>query len=467
MSTSGKPSTDPANPTESHAESADRHNANKARSAANLDEARRRATQKRNYNSDATRSRLRELFAETWHCEPRSWQIDITEAILLGLDSVLIAGTGSGKTMPFMLTLKYDTAATVLVISPLKILQEDQACRFCAAGIPSCAVNGDTYGAVRKDLESMQYRALLTSPEMCLETDSFRKFLTSPGLQKSVRAVIIDEAHCIAQWGGDFRKHYGMLHKLRALFPATVPFLAATATLPPLALKEVCDKLHIDLDESYFVNLGNDRHNISQHVRFINSARDYSALKDLLSVDAQERKDLVKTIVFVNSRNGTQEVCREVRRLLPRRLRRYVDFLHAVRKDWTKRKIMQRFRRGRIRILIATEAAGMGADIPDIIQVIQLGAPSSLSVYLQRAGRAVRDVVLQGRAFLLVEKSAFKLQKRKPPKKKAADDCQMAWGKVIHPSLRTYITHPSCRRDTSDAYFDNPPRQRRKSWVHE
>ena len=194
---------------------------------------------------------------------------------------------------------------------------------------------------------------------MCLENDAFRKFLTSPDFQKSIRAVIIDEAHCISQWGGDFRKHYGSLNKLRALFPATVPFLAATATLPPKALDEVCDKLHIDLDESYFINLGNDRPNITQHVRFIDSAHDYSALKDLLSVNAKKPDDIVKTIVFVNSRNGTQEVCREVRKLLPRHLRKHVDFLHAVRKDRTKRRIMRRFRNGRIRILIATEAAGM------------------------------------------------------------------------------------------------------------
>ncbi|KAI5891101.1 P-loop containing nucleoside triphosphate hydrolase protein [Schizophyllum commune H4-8] len=455
--------------------------------------------------------------------------------------------------MPFMLALKYDTNATVLVISPLKILQDDQASRFRDAGIAAAAVNGDTYSKVKQNLEALKYRALLTSPEMCLENDAFRKFLTSSDFQRSIRAVIIDEAHCIGQWGGDFRKHYGSLNKLRALFPATVPFLAATATLPPKALNEVCDKLHIDLDESYFINLGNDRPNITQHVRFIDSAHDYSALKELLSVNAKKPDDIVKTIVFVNSRNGTQEVCREVRKLLPRHLRKHVDFLHAVRKDRTKRRIMRRFRNGRIRILIATEAAGMGADIPDIIQVIQLGAPRSLSIYLQRAGRAVRNAVLQGRAYLLMEKSAFRLQKKKKPKKKAADDwsdddaddvlanddlnadcdvqledgdaealpavdqsddsgrgdgvgeegnaasgdvvvpcddasraaevtagtnggkdgtstgvkkpsrtpdSQMTWGKVIDLSLRKYVTESTCRRVTSDTYFDNPPGRR-------
>lgn len=134
MSTSSNISPGPENPTESHAESADRHDANKARSAANLDEARRRAARKSQYDSAATRSRLKDLFRDTWHCEARDWQIDVTEAMLLGLDSVLIAGTGSGKTMPFMLTLKYDHQATVLVVSPLKILQDDQVCAVLAMG---------------------------------------------------------------------------------------------------------------------------------------------------------------------------------------------------------------------------------------------------------------------------------------------------------------------------------------------
>ena len=95
MSTSSNISPGPENPTESHAESADRHDANKARSAANLDEARRRAARKSQYDSAATRSRLKDLFRDTWHCEARDWQIDITEAMLLGLDSVLIAGPSS------------------------------------------------------------------------------------------------------------------------------------------------------------------------------------------------------------------------------------------------------------------------------------------------------------------------------------------------------------------------------------
>ncbi|TRM56542.1 P-loop containing nucleoside triphosphate hydrolase protein [Schizophyllum amplum] len=472
---------------------ASHHEVNKVRSAANLQDARDRAFRKRGYNYEATRSDLSSAFRSTWGYEPREWQLDITEALLLGLDSVLIAGTGAGKTMPFMLPLKYDEQRTILVISPLKILQEDQAHRFTVAGIPAVAVNGDTWATVQSDLNAHKYRAILTSPEMCLEFPAFRQYLSTPEFQRHLTTVAVDEAHCIGQWGGDFRKHYAMLHKLRALFPSTIPFLAATATLPPAARDEVCAELNIDLHDSYFVNLGNDRPNITQEVRFVESAHDYAALAELLPTNARTAKDIPKTLIFVNSRVGTQEACREIRKLFPRRLRKRIDFLHAVRKDKSKRRVMRRFRRGSTRILVATEAAGMGADIPDIMQVIQLGVPQSLSVYLQRAGRGVRDTTLHGRAILLVEKSVFRKQKKRKKKGKdeedsdeeldvdsgdegdngvedigessivldtavaATDEASKVWVKEIDPALRTYIASKVCRHTTSDKYFDNPP----------
>ncbi|TRM60049.1 hypothetical protein BD626DRAFT_382400, partial [Schizophyllum amplum] len=120
-----------------------------------------------------------------------------------------------------------------------------------------------------QDLNAHKYRAILTSPEMCLEFPAFRQYLSTPEFQRHLTTVAVDEAHCIGQWGGDFRKHYAMLHKLRALFPSTIPFLAATATLPPAARDDVCAELNINLHDSYFVNLGNDRPNITQEVRFV------------------------------------------------------------------------------------------------------------------------------------------------------------------------------------------------------
>src|ERR1700684_1778735 len=101
-----------------------------ARSYQNLDSARRNAAKKNGYNSSSTRAQLSDLFHARFGSNPYDWQLDVTEAILLGLDSVIIAGTGFGKTMPFMLPLLLDEKKKVVILSPLKVLQEDQVSSF-------------------------------------------------------------------------------------------------------------------------------------------------------------------------------------------------------------------------------------------------------------------------------------------------------------------------------------------------
>jgi superfamily II DNA helicase RecQ len=183
--------------------------------------------------------------------------------------------------------------------------------------------------------------------------------LTDEKFQENICAVIIDEAHCISQWGGDFRKAYALLEKLRALLPPNIPFLATSATLPPLALHEVRSKLAIDAASSFYINLGNDRPNIAMCVQEINASDDYEALRPLLAHNVTSREHLEKTIVFAHTVNATQMTCKKVRLFFPKPLRKYVDYLHSLRTPTAKRRVMRRFRQGKVMILIATEAAGM------------------------------------------------------------------------------------------------------------
>lgn len=183
--------------------------------------------------------------------------------------------------------------------------------------------------------------------------------LTDEKFQENICAVIVDEAHCISQWGGDFRKVYALLEKLRALLPPNIPFLATSATLPPSALREVRSKLAIDAASSFYINLGNDRPNIAMCVQEINGSDDYEALRPLLAHDVTSHEDLEKAIVFTNSVNTTQMTCKKVRQFYPKHLRKYVDYLHSLRTPSAKRRVMRCFRSGKIMILIATEAAGM------------------------------------------------------------------------------------------------------------
>jgi bloom syndrome protein len=194
---------------------------------------------------------------------------------------------------------------------------------------------------------------------MCLLHPEFRKMLTDEKFQENICAVIIDEAHCISQWGGDFRKVYALLEKLRALLPPNIPFLATSATLAPLVLREVCSKLAIDAASSFHINLGNDRPNIAMCVQEINGSDDYEALRPLLAHNVTSYEHLEKTIVFTNTVNMTQMTCKRVQLFFPKPLRKYVDYLHSLRTPTAKRRVMRRFRQGKVMILIATEAAGM------------------------------------------------------------------------------------------------------------
>lgn len=201
-------------------------------------------------------------------------------------------------------------------------------------------------------LSNNQFQSMLTSPEMALKHDDFKKIINNEDFNKDICAVVVDEAHCVSQWGGDFRTHYAALDKLRAVLPLHIPFLATSATMPEPALREVRSKLSIDAESSFFLNLGNDRPNLAMHTQEIRASDDYEALRPLLSLEE-------KSIVFCNSVKGTQLTCKKVREFFSKSDRRKIDYLHALRTPRARARVMRRFRQGKVKILIATEAAGM------------------------------------------------------------------------------------------------------------
>lgn len=214
---------------------------------------------------------------------------------------------------------------------------------------------------VFQDLHDGRYRGILTSPEMCLENVAFRDFLASTNF-RDICAIVVDEAHCIAQWGEDFRTAFREIGKLRAFFPAHIPILATSATLTDSALREVRTQLSIDIDDSFFLNLGNDRPNVSYSVLTLDSSTDFAALKTLLlpsGQDPEKPEDIKKTLVFLNKVQASQLSVREIRSWFPPHLRDCIDYLYAIRTPASKRRAMRNFRNGSTRILIATEAAGM------------------------------------------------------------------------------------------------------------
>jgi superfamily II DNA/RNA helicase len=212
---------------------------------------------------------------------------------------------------------------------------------------------------ILQKLKNNAFQVIMTSPEMCLEHTETRELLSSSDFSKDIIGFIVDEAHCISQWGGDFRKPYGMLDRLRAFVTSCTPFLATSATITPAAFGEIVGKLNIDIEKSFYLNLGNDRPNVTPSVLQMNNQKDFEALKNLVAAGVESPDDLTKTIIFTNSIRLTMQIRRYLREILPPSCHSYVDAFHALRAPKAKHRVMKNFRAGDVKVLVATEAAGM------------------------------------------------------------------------------------------------------------
>ena len=117
---------------------------------------------------------------------------------------------------------------------------------------------------------------------MCLKHEQFQKWFSAKENTKDVLAVIMDEGHCISQWGGDFQPTYSQLEQLHAFVPSHIPILLTSATFPPCALADTCDWLHVSLDKAFFLNLGNHHANIAPSIVHMESSRDHKAIHKIL-----------------------------------------------------------------------------------------------------------------------------------------------------------------------------------------
>ncbi|KAI0056258.1 P-loop containing nucleoside triphosphate hydrolase protein, partial [Artomyces pyxidatus] len=379
--------------------------------------------------------------------------VDVTEATILGLDCTVIAGTGAGKTMPFIMSNFVYPDRMTAIISPLKALEDDQQSRFEAMGIPTGVVQGVTWSKELKKVSAAHMEPLPSAHQL------------------GIGCFVIDEVHCISQWGHDFRPEYGELAKLRAFVPHHVPIQAASATMTAHVLEEIRLSLGIDPSKSFHVNLGNNRPNITQEVRRMKSAEDFAAL-DFLVDGAKTAEDLPRAIVFVDKIEHAHRILNRLHELVPA-LKDSIDFLHAWRSELSKQVAVHDFKQGNTRIFIATEAAGMGMDIPDITLIVQFGTPANLSVWIQRAGRAARSSWVQGLAIMLVQESAFQqvgARKTAGSEDEGSDadtedeennveSEEKTYRMKLEPSLREWIETEGCRRDIVDDYFSNPPRK--------
>ncbi|KAJ7262340.1 P-loop containing nucleoside triphosphate hydrolase protein [Mycena rebaudengoi] len=319
-------------------------------------------------------------------------------------------------------------------------------------GFSAVAINGDIYSnAVHKEIQEFKHRVIIASPDMCLKHEKFRALLSTPAFATKIAAFVINEAHCISQWGDKFRPEYAQLGTLRSFVPLRVPFCVASVTLPPHILDDVCRSTRISSDNSFHVNVGTDRPNIAWFVHHMKAGKkDLEALDFLLPPDASEYDfiELIQSMVFFDNIEVGMDALEYLRTRLPRLARGQIALYHSRRSKRSKRIIMEKFRTGEIKILLTTEAAGMGCDIPHVEQVVQFMVPSSFSIWMQRAGRAGRNIIIAARAILLVQPSVFQEMKVK-------DGDDPTFRKAVEEGLRTWIEATGCRREVADEYFNS------------
>ncbi|MEK7637184.1 MAG: RecQ family ATP-dependent DNA helicase [Patescibacteria group bacterium] len=306
--------------------------------------------------------------------EFRPLQADIITHVLARRDALVLMPTGGGKSLCFQLPALMSAGMTI-VVSPLISLMKDQVDALRANGIAAAQINsaveGAAIGEIKRQAESGRIKLLYVAPER-LAIPSFRAWLKT----LAVSLIAIDEAHCISEWGHDFRPDYRTLCTLRPYFPG-VSVLALTATATDRVRRDIIKQLRLS-QPRIFVSSFN-RPNLTYTVRPKRNA--FPVLVDLLRQDPH-----ASAIIYCFSRTGTEKLADKLRR------QGFVaEAYHAGLDSETRRQTQERFIRDETRIIVATIAFGMGIDKPDVRLVIHYDLPKSVENYYQETGRAGRD----------------------------------------------------------------------------
>ncbi len=318
---------------------------------------------------------IHEILKKYWGFDDfRPLQEDIINAVLHNKDVLALLPTGGGKSICFQVpAMKMD--GICLVISPLIALMKDQVENLTRKGIPALAIySGMHYHDVKKTLQNAafgNYKFLYVSPER-LESDLFLEFL--PAIKPCLIAV--DEAHCISQWGYDFRPPYLRIAKFREQLPG-IPVIALTASAVLSVQKDIGEKLLFKKDHLLFQQ-SFARPNLSYSI-FEPASKQTKLLEILKNVPGS-------SIVYCKSRKQTQQIAD-----LLKLHHISADYYHAGLNSEERNLRQKNWVNNKTRTIVSTNAFGMGIDKPDVRAVIHFDIPDCLENYYQEAGRAGRD----------------------------------------------------------------------------
>ncbi len=364
--------------------------------------------------------------------EFRPLQKDIITNVLKGHDTLAVMPTGGGKSLCYQLPALILKGITV-VVSPLISLMQDQVTSLETTGIHSAFLNSslswEDYCATVDDIKSGNVKIIYVSPEG-LATSKIRELLSSPELK--ISCITIDEAHCVSQWGHDFRPDYLEIRSIRHLFPKAV-MLALTATATEHVRQDICQNLGMKTPKVFISSF--NRANIYLEVQ-----PKRGAMETVINYIRKHAGD--SGIIYCNSRKSVEEIAETLDKkgysALP---------YHAGLSDEVRAKNQNLFIKDEVQIIVATIAFGMGINKPNVRYVINYDLPKSIEEYYQEIGRAGRDG-LPASALLLyspgdIHKNKFFIEDSADPEK----------AELLLKGMINFATSRTCRRRTLLAYF--------------
>ena len=379
----------------------------------------------------------------------RPGQREAVETLLAEGRLLLVAPTGGGKSLTYQLPAAL-LPGTSLVISPLVSLMHDQVAALVARGVPAtylaATLSAEELRARMRSLASGAFRLAYVAPER----------LAFPGFRGLLRdldcpLVAVDEAHCISEWGHDFRPEYLEIGGLLAELPRAA-VLACTATATPVVRDEILARLGLPADTRQMVR-GFARPNLGLRAVTIGGARERSAQVDgvLAEMLGGPRGGRGTGIIYAPTRKSAEE---EAERLAALGWR--AEVYHAGLAGAARERAQRAFAEGRAELVVATNAFGMGIDRPDVRAVIHLAPPGSIEAYYQEVGRAGRDgapavgLLLTSARDLPLRRALLERGSEGAPPPEP-DVVEHKWGLFLE--LVRWAEGGSCRHDAILRYF--------------
>ena len=297
--------------------------------------------------------------------------------------------------------LKGTSGSIAVCISPLQSLMMDQCAKFALRGLQVEIVGeAQTDPTAKGRVISGEVQLVFITPESVISTPVYRKMLVSAVYREKLVALVIDEAHCVKTWGDQFRPTFAQIGDLRSLIPSTVNVMALTAT----ATSETFDvvRYRLSMDKPTLIALPPHSNSIKYQVSSKIGVDDFTT--SLCREFASKRTSFPKTVIYVR----TYSDCSSIYMLLKHKMGssfteppgypnlsdfRLVDMFTAVLTAEKKEQVLQSFAKsdGKLRLIVATTAFGMGVDCPDIRRIVHWGMSSTLEEYVQETGRSGRD----------------------------------------------------------------------------